>query len=309
MITGACGYIGANLVKCLRSQGIPLIALDNLSSGLKTRLVEEDFFVQGDIRDDLLLKDLFSEYQISTVINLAGLKSPEESFSKSDEYFEVNAGAVRNLLRLSKQFGISAFIQSSSSSVYGNSEKAKLDETSETNPISPYGESKNTAEAYVREMLEGSGTRGISLRYFNVVGALDRSLKDSSSFNLFPKTINSIHRKEPPVIYGTNHPTRDGTCVRDYIHVGDLVESHILLARTISAGRYPPALNLGLGIGYSVREVIRAIMSEMNSELEVQELPPRQGDPATVIADTSLFESLFVQRPWRNLEEMVKSSV
>jgi UDP-glucose 4-epimerase len=309
LVTGACGYIGANLVKSLRSQGIPLIALDNLSSGLIGRISEDDIFIEGDIRDQDLLRSIFSEYQISTVINLAGLKSPEESFERRYEYFEVNADAVQNLLKLSKQFGVSVFVQSSSSSVYGNSIKPKLDEASKTIPISPYGESKRKAEEHVEEVLKGSLTRGISLRYFNVVGALDRCLKDTSSFNLFPKTITSIRSGEPPVIYGTNYPTRDGTCVRDYIHVGDLIEAHILVAQNMRGRRFPPVLNLGLGRGHTVKEVIECIMLEMNSNLQVLELDPRKGDPAMVIADTTMFKSLFTWHPKRSLDDMVKSSI
>jgi UDP-glucose 4-epimerase len=286
-----------------------LIAFDNLSTGIKDRVSEDVLFVQGDIRDESLLLNVFKEFKISTVINLAGLKSPEESFRNSDEYFEVNAHAVKSLLRISKEFNVSAFIQSSSSSVYGNSEKPKLEEASKTNPISPYGESKKMAEKYLIELLEGSSTRGVSLRYFNVVGALESSLRDTSSFNIFPKTIERIRNGKPPIIFGTNYPTPDGTCIRDYIHVGDIAEGHILVAQKIKEKQLPFSLNLGIGRGYSVREIITAIMFEMNFLSEVLEMEPRKGDPATVIADTTLFNNLFDWRPLRTLTDMVESSI
>lgn len=309
MITGACGYIGANLIKVLRNQGISSIALDNLSTGALTRIPEDTLFIKGDIRDSHVLRDIFKEYQISTVINLAGLKSPNESFDRPGEYFEVNAAAVKLLLEQSKRFGVSAFIQSSSSSVYGNSKGERFFENSKRRPISPYGESKKMAEQYLSQILAGSSTRGISLRYFNVVGALDKSLQDFSNFNLFPKTIEGIKRSESPVIFGTDYPTPDGTCIRDYIHVGDLVEGHILVAKKIIQSELPSALNLGLGRGYSVREIIELIVSEMNMKTEVIEMGRRNGDPAIAIADTSLFESLFEWRPKFSLMDMVRTSI
>ena len=273
------------------------------------KLPDDILFVRGDIRDRDSLTALFKEFRFSTVINLAGLKFPEESFEKKDEYFEVNAHAVASLLEISKQFGVSVFIQSSSSSVYGNSTGSRFYESSIRNPISPYGESKKLAETYVSEMLAGTSTRGISLRYFNVVGALDKSLQDSSIFNVFPKTIDRVNKGEPPIIFGTNYPTPDGTCIRDYIHVGDLVEGHILVAKQLIRSELPLALNLGLGRGYSVREIIDLILSEMDAKFDVIEMEPRKGDPAIAIADTNLFESLFEWRPKLSLIDMVRTSI
>jgi UDP-glucose 4-epimerase len=297
------------LSKILHQDKIDFIALDNLSTGKATRIPSSIPFFQGDIRDIKLLEDIFKEFKISKVINLAGLKSPEASFDNRSEYFEVNSQAVFSLLQVAARFNVDTFIQSSSSSVYGDSVEGILDETVAPKPVSPYGESKLLAERHVEHFIKLGKIRGINLRYFNVVGAIDSSLKDQSLFNLFPKTLNRIKSGLPPIIYGDDYPTPDGTCIRDYVHVADLANVHILAATAIARLKDVSVLNVGLGKGNSVKQIIELFIDYLESDLNPEYAPRRQGDPAVVVAGTNLFRKLF-DFPFKfEVSEMVRSSL
>lgn len=309
LITGACGYIGSNLSRILHKGKVDFIAFDNLSTGQAARLPSSVPFFQGDIRDTKFLEEIFKEFKISAVINLAGLKSPEASFDNRDEYLDVNSHAVLTLLQISAKFKVDTFIQSSSSSVYGNSAEGILDENEAPKPISPYGESKLLAERHVEHFKQLGKIRGVNLRYFNVVGAIDTSLKDQSHFNLFPKTLNRINSRIPPIIYGFDYPTPDGTCIRDYVHVADLANVHILAATAIARLKDVPALNVGLGQGSSVKQIVQLFIDYLESDLTPEYASRRQGDPAVVVAGTKLLQKILAYPFKFGVSEMVKSSL
>jgi UDP-glucose 4-epimerase len=203
------------------------------------------------------------------------------------------------------EFSISRMIFSSTAAVYGSPrDKFLVEESDETIPITPYGASKLAAEKEVTKFLKQSGNSGTSLRFFNVIGTAKRELKDNSVDNLVPIILDSLKKKVPPVIFGTDYPTTDGTCIRDYVDVRDVAKAHFLVAS--HEGPLPYALNVGTGKGHSVREVISQIIQEAGySNVEVMEKSRREGDPASLCADTSKFQEIMKE----NLEFTLRDSV
>lgn len=309
LVTGACGYIGSHLVWKLRKQGRRIVAFDNLSSGKPSRIPSDVPLVIGDIRNIDDLERVNNYGKIDLIFNLAALKSPEESVKHPNLYFDVNQNGVLTLLKFMKKQNVRALVQSSSSSVYGNASTNLIGEDSNLEPISPYGESKLLAEKLIDDEIQNGHIRGVNLRFFNVVGAGQPSLKDYSSFNLFPKVIRDIRNGKQPTIFGRNFPTQDGTCIRDYVHVEDIVDAHISAAEALQDKQIPIAINLGSGVGFSVLEIVNKIVESLKVNIEPIFANPREGDPARVVADIERAKKVLNFRPIRELDEMVVSSI
>jgi UDP-glucose 4-epimerase len=226
---------------------------------------------------------------------------------KPDEYFEVNFHATTKMLELASQHGIKNFIFSSTAAVYGSPDHSNpIKEDDPKNPISPYGASKLAAEGEVNKFLAIPGNHGTSLRFFNVVGTAAPELLDNSVENLVPIVINKLKAGESPVIYGTDYPTPDGTCVRDYVDVRDIAGAHLAVANFV--GSPPLALNVGTGKGASVREVIKLVCAASDQiEAEASEKNRRAGDPAFLCADVSLIYSSLSYRAHFSLEVSTRS--
>jgi UDP-glucose 4-epimerase len=298
LITGGAGYIGSHVADEFLASGKDVIIYDSLYQGLESRIEylrakhkKEIPLIVADIRDTTKLNEVLTTYKPYGIIHTAALKAVGESMEKPDEYFEVNFHATTKMLELASQHRINNFIFSSTAAVYGSPDHSNpIKEDNPKNPISPYGASKLAAEGEVNKFLATPGNHGTSLRFFNVVGTVAPELLDNSVENLVPIVINKLKAGESPVIYGTDYPTPDGTCVRDYVDVRDIARAH--LASADFAGVLPLALNVGTGNGESVREVIRLVMSTSgHTDIAIVEEERRSGDPAFLCADISRIKS------------------
>jgi len=308
LITGGAGYIGSHVVDLFVAAGEATVVLDNLESGNITRLHPSSQFVLGDITNEKDLDDLFSQFKITGIINLAGLKSVEESARIPDKYFRVNDFGVGLLLNQAQKNKVPYFIQSSSAAIYGNPDSGIAHELLSPQPISVYGGSKLKAEEKLDSAITMGKISGTSLRYFNVVGSKNASLGDTSKNNLFPIVGNLIKQNLRPQVFGVDYQTFDGSCVRDYIHVLDLARAHLLAAKNLQVGELPKYLNVGTGRGHSVLEVIAAFQSFHETALGLEILPRRTGDPDVLIADTNLAFDVLGFKAEYSLEKMVAST-
>jgi UDP-glucose 4-epimerase len=238
---------------------------------------------------------------------MAGKKSVAESALKPDEYFSVNVDGTESILNAIAGSTVTELIFSSSASVYGNSKKEFVTEIETPNPLSNYGRNKLAAEELVRKRCLVLGIPFVNMRFFNVVGCITNELRDTSSENLFPIIANAIALQENPIIYGNDYPTPDGTCIRDFIHVQDIAEMHFLALKQMKDGKFPPTLNLGTGIGYSVLEVVTEFLSQTKSQLKPVIHPPRLGDPAKLIADVSLMKRVLNFQSKYALPDLVRA--
>jgi UDP-glucose 4-epimerase len=298
LLTGGAGYIGSHVADAFLASGKDVVIYDSLYQGLESRIEylrkkynKEIPLIVADIRDTAKFDEVLTTYKPYGIIHTAALKAVGESMEKPDEYFEVNFHATTKILELTTKHGIKNFIFSSTAAVYGSPDHSNpIKEDDPKNPISPYGASKLAAEGEVNKFLAIPGNHGTSLRFFNVVGTGAPELLDNSVENLVPIVINKLKAGQPPVIYGTDYPTPDGTCVRDYVDVRDIASAH--LAAAGFNGELPLALNVGTGVGGSVREVIRLVAEASgHTDVVALEVERRAGDPAFLCADVSLIKN------------------
>jgi UDP-glucose 4-epimerase len=294
LLTGGAGYIGSHVADAFLASGKDVVIYDSLYQGLESRIEylrkkynKEIPLIVADIRDTAKFDEVLTTYKPYGIVHTAALKAVGESMEKPDEYFEVNFHATTKMLELISQHGIKNFIFSSTAAVYGapvHSNPIKEDDPK--NPISPYGASKLAAEGEVNKFLAIPGNHGTSLRFFNVVGTGAPELIDNSVENLVPIVINKLNSGQAPVIYGTDYPTPDGTCIRDYVDVRDIAGAHLAAADASAA--LPLEMNVGTGRGGSVREVIKLVCNAAGrSDVMAVELERRAGDPAFLCADVS----------------------
>jgi UDP-glucose 4-epimerase len=298
LITGGAGYIGAHVADEFLANGKDVVIYDSLYRGLESRIEflrkkhnKEIPLIIADIRDTGRLDQVLTTHKPFGIVHAAALKAVGESMEKPDEYFEVNFHATIKILELTQKHEVKNFIFSSSAAVYGApSHSNPIMEEDPKNPISPYGASKLAAEREVNNFLETTGLHGTSLRFFNVVGTGATELIDNSIENLVPIVIKELNTGRSPVIYGSDYPTPDGTCIRDYVDVRDVAQAHLAAANSDVV--LPLAMNVGTGVGASVREVINLISTLTNqSDIVVMQAGRRAGDSAFLCADASLIEN------------------
>lgn len=310
LATGGAGYIGSHVVAALCAAGHEPVVLDNLSSGRRDAIAGVQL-VEADVTDLDAVRRVLQDNHFDGAIHLAGLKSPFESLADPLRYFDVNVGGSLALAQAMIESEVPLLVYSSSCAVYGMPERLPLDEGCRTEPTTPYGESKLVTERMLR-WLGARGLRTASLRYFNAAGAAaDGSIGEdwTRAINLVPVVLKAALGAAPYVeVYGTDYPTDDGTAVRDYIHVVDLAEAHVLALETLAAGQETFTVNLGTGTGTSVREVIAAAERATGTHIPVRTAPRRAGDPARVWANPALAESLLGWRATRSLDEIVGSA-
>jgi UDP-glucose 4-epimerase len=314
LLTGGAGYIGSHIADEFIRSGKNVVIYDSLHQGLESRIeylrtkhgVKIPFIV-ADIRDYNEIENAIRTYKIDGIVHTAALKAVGESMEKRDEYFEVNLDATTELLAIAQRNGVKKFIFSSTAAVYGSPESSHpCAEEDPKKPISPYGDSKYQAESRVTEFINAAGNSGTSLRFFNVVGASSSELMDNSVTNLVPIAINQLKKNESPTIFGTDYPTPDGTCIRDYVDVRDIARAH--LAAASSTTKLPPAMNIGTGRGASVREVINLVLeATKKTDIKVVEKDRRSGDPALLCANVSLAKTAMGFTAQYSLEESVHS--
>ena len=287
--------------------GYSVRIFDDFSNGLHRR-IDGEFtdFVEASVLDRSALISAMDG--IDSVIHLAAKKAVEESVSNPLKYYEHNVGGTLNILAAMAVKKVKKIVFSSTAAVYAPSEKSAIDETDLLAPLSPYGATKVMAEELIKSVGVAEGFSTISLRYFNVVGSTKVEFADNSKDNLVPKVFAAIKRGESPEIYGSDYPTKDGTCIRDYIHVADLADSHLSALKRVESSIVHEVYNVGSGKGYSVKEMIDQIAVSMNKELTPKLCPRRAGDIPQLIASISQIERELGWKPKRSLQEMIDSA-
>jgi UDP-glucose 4-epimerase len=311
LITGAAGYIGSHIFQELTNRNIEVIGLDSSEVNISTRFPPGKI-IGGDIRDVELLRSIFDTQEIEGIIHCAALKSVSESILIPDEYLEINFLSTQNLVKICEEYGVRSFIFSSTAAVYSLDDSGlEMNEDHALGPQNPYGISKMEAELFINDFALTSNMKFLIFRYFNVAGTGDPNLGEPNGDNLIPKLCRKYLAGEEFEIFGTSHPTRDGTCIRDFLHIEDLVEAHLLGIENLTSenANNVAIINLGTNQGYSVLEVIAALEKIVGSTINYQPCPPRVGDLATVVASNEVALRTLGWHPKRTLEEMVKSSL
>ncbi len=289
LVTGGAGYIGAHVVRAFAEVGLPTVVLDDLSSGHRQFVPPDVPFVEGSVVDTDLVADTLARHGVVGVVHLAGFKYAGVSVQRPLHTYEQNVTGTAHLLSAMAAQGVDAIVFSSSAAVYGTPDVDLVTESTPTTPESPYGESKLVGEWLLRDQGRAAGLRHTSLRYFNVVGSGSADVYDTSPHNLFPLVFDALVEGRTPQILGTDYPTPDGTCVRDYIHVADLAAAHVSAARKLAAHEaLEPIYNLGSGDGLSVRQIMDAVAAGTGIDFEPKLGPRRPGDPARIVASGEL---------------------
>ena len=288
LVTGGAGYIGSVVAEALREGGHAVVVYDSLVKGHRGAVGAGDTFVRADLTNTTALRRALEEHRIEGVIHMAAHSIVGESVSDPAKYYDNNVTAGLSLLGAMRDVGVGRLVFSSTAAVYGEPEKQPIEEGDETRPTNPYGESKLAFERALRWYGEAYGLRHVSLRYFNAAGATrERGEWHDPETHLIPLVLRAAAGARARVqIFGDDYPTRDGTCVRDYIHVMDLARAHILALE--SAGDGSAVYNLGCGgEGYTVRQVIDAASEVTGREIPTRTVARRAGDPATLIASSA----------------------
>lgn len=286
-VIGGAGYIGSHCVKRLLKKGHAVVTLDNLEAGHRSAVLGGEF-VQGDYTDRQTLDDLFYTYPIECVMHFAAYASVAESMTDPAKFYRLNVVGGYTLLEAMRVHGVPYLIFSSSAATYGEPQQIPIPEEHPKVPTNAYGETKRAFEQMLRWYDTAFGLRSISLRYFNAAGAdPDGQLGEDHhpETHLIPLVLLTALGKRPVIkIFGTDYDTPDGTCIRDYIHVTDLADAHILAYEALKRGAPTTAYNLGNGLGYSVREVIHTAEQVVGHPIPQEEAPRRPGDPARLVA-------------------------
>ena len=306
LVTGGAGYIGAHVSDLLEKNGYQVRIFDDFSNGLERRTKSFSDIYNGDITDRQAVLNAMDG--ADAVIHLAAKKAVGESVSNPLKYYTNNVGGTMNLLAAMSLKKVSKIVFSSSAAVYSPSEKDAIAESDPTEPLSPYGATKLLSEQLINKVGDAENFTSISLRYFNVVGSANIEFGDNSRDNLVPKVFAAIKAGKRPEIYGDDYPTKDGTCVRDYIHVQDLAEAHLVALKQLEKGRVAEVYNVGSGTGYSVKEVLEQLERSMGVPLNPITAPRRAGDSPKLIASIKKIEKDLGWRPKATLKEMIDSA-
>ena len=302
LVTGGAGYIGSHAVLALLDAGHTVVVLDNLSTGFRWAVHPDAAFYRGDVADGALLKRLFADHRIAAVLHFAGSLIVPESVIDPLKYYHNNSEKSRLLLTAMIESGVRNIVFSSTAAVYGNGGEGLIAEDSPTAPINPYGMSKLMTEAMIRDASHAHGLHHCILRYFNVAGA-DPMLRSGQSTDGATHLIKvaveaALGRRSHVAIFGTDFATRDGTGVRDYIHVSDLAEAHVLaLDHLLSQPHTALTLNCGYGTGHSVKEVLDTVDRVAGSRIARRLNPRREGDPASLVASNAHIRSTLGWQP------------
>ncbi|MFI6828264.1 UDP-glucose 4-epimerase GalE [Kribbella sp. NPDC050241] len=287
LVTGGAGYIGAHVVRAFRADGIDVVVIDDLSSGQAEFVPDGVPFVHANLLDGTAVRRALEG--VSGVVHLAGFKYAGVSVDRPLHTYTQNVTGMVSLLEAMADQDIRNIVFSSSAGVYGTPKDEVVTEQTPPDPQSPYGESKLVGEWLLRDQARAVELNHTSLRYFNVVGSGDPAVYDASPYNLFPIVCDLLSQGKIPQIYGTDHPTPDGTSVKDYVHVADLARAHVAAARALDASKTLESVyNLGSGTGTSVREIMDAARRVTGIDFTPDEGPRRPGDPSRVVANGDL---------------------
>jgi UDP-glucose 4-epimerase len=311
LLTGGAGYIGAHIVRSFLASGIEVVVLDDLSTGVRAKVPEGVPLVETSVLDTERVSRALSEHRVRGVVHLAAKKAVGESVERPVHYFRENVDGFLSLLDAMGSAGVDRLVFSSSASVYGMTEMEIVTEEMATSsrPVSPYGETKLIGEWLVGDMVRATGMRAASLRYFNAAGAGGPDLGDTGVFNLIPLIFLALREGRAPQIFGSDWPTPDGTCIRDYIHVSDVADAHVVAAQALDAGvALAPAYNISRGLGVSVAEVMDTARRVTGIDFEPEVVGRRPGDPPRIVGSA---EAIARDLGWKaslDLDAMVASA-
>lgn len=313
LVTGGAGYVGSHAVYGLIDKGYEVVVVDNLQTGFKEAIHNEAKFYKGDIRDSNFLDNLFQNEEIDGVIHFAANSLVGESMEKPLEYFDNNVYGTQKLLESMVRYNIKNIVFSSTAATYGEPVNIPITEDHVTNPINTYGETKRIMEKLMHWASKSYDLKYISLRYFNVAGAHSSgSIGESHNpeTHLIPIILQvPLGRREFLSIFGDDYSTEDGTCIRDYIHIEDLVEAHILAIEKLINGGDSGIYNLGTGVGYSINEMLEAARKVTGHPIPSKISERRAGDPAVLVASNKLAKQELGWSPkWTKIEDIIESA-
>ncbi len=309
LVTGGAGYIGSHVVRSAEQNGHECVVIDNLSTGVSSRiscpLVQLDLAAPTAVTE---LTALMKEHRFDAVIHLAARKQVGESVQIPETYYLDNLGGLANLLLAMKANDVKKLVFSSSAATYGMPDVDQVDEDYPGRPINPYGETKLIGEWMVKNA-KVWGLRGVNLRYFNVAGCGPKELADTAALNLIPIAINALKAGKAPIVFGTDYPTPDGSCIRDYVHVQDLAEAHVAAVDYLERDDRPyDTFNVGTGEGASVIEVLDQLKLSSGIDFEYQISDRRAGDPPRLVAKVERIQEVLGFKAKHGLEEIVSSA-
>ena len=310
LVCGGAGYIGSHAVHALIEKGEQVVIVDNLQTGHRGALNPKAKFYEGDIRDASVLDKIFTENKVEAVIHFAANSLVGESMEKPLLYFNNNVYGMQVLLEAMVRHGVDKIVFSSTAAVYGEPKRVPIHEDDETCPTNTYGETKLTMEKMMKWVSRANGVRYVSLRYFNAAGALpDGSIGEdhATETHLIPLILQvPTGRRDHITVFGDDYPTPDGTCLRDYIHVVDLADAHVLALEYLRKGGASDIFNLGNGQGFSVKEMIAAAEKATGRSIKVEIGARRVGDPAQLIASSEKARSVLGWKPqFTDVEQVI----
>ncbi len=309
LLTGGAGYIGAHIVRAFQNIDLPVVVLDDLSAGVRENVPADVPFVQARVQDADAVRAAVREHRVTGLLHLAAKKAVGESVEQPLMYWRENVGGMVTLLQACVDEGVERVLFSSSAAVYGTPPVEFVTEATPTAPINPYGATKLVGEWVLRDLATSlPALRWSALRYFNVAGTGASELGDRSVNNLIPMTFQALSAGRNPQLFGDDYDTRDGSCIRDYIHVVDLADAHAVAARRLDEGPLGEVYNVGRGEGVTVKEVFKTVRGVTGIDFEVEVAGRRAGDPAAYFADATKIGNQLGWRASRDLEDMVRTA-
>ena len=314
LVTGGAGYIGSHTVRALVDAGESVVVVDNLSTGFSQFLPEGVPLFIGDVSDENLVEGVIAAHNVSSIVHFAGSVVVPDSMRDPLGYYRNNTMTTRNLLNAAVKCNISRFIFSSTAAVYGNPDRTPVAEEAPTRPLSPYGSSKLMTEIMLHDVASAHGMHYVVLRYFNVAGADPQArigLATVGATHLVKIAVEAATGQRAKIdVFGTDYPTVDGSCVRDFIHVSDLAQAHCAALAYLEGGGPSATLNCGYGRGYSVLETIEAVRRASGRNFAVQYAERRPGDIMTMIADTARIRATLDWTPqYDNLDTIARHAL
>lgn len=313
LVLGGAGYIGSHAVDQLITKGYDVAVVDNLKTGHKESLPDKARFYQGDIRDKAFMEDVFTKENIEGVIHFAASSLVGESMEIPLDYFNNNVYGTQVVLEVMEKYNVKSIIFSSSAATYGEPKFIPIEETAATNPESTYGETKLMMEKMLKWCDKAYGMRFVALRYFNVAGAkVDGTIGEDHNpeSHLLPIILQTaLGQREKFTIYGEDYETPDGTCIRDYVHVVDLIDAHILALEYLQAGNSSNTFNLGSSTGFSVKQMLEAAREVTGKEIPATVVSRRAGDPSTLIAASDKAREVLGWKPqYTEVNKIIESA-
>jgi UDP-glucose 4-epimerase len=308
LIVGGAGYVGGHTVARFVAAGRPVVVLDDLTTGLAERIPDGVPLIRASMHDRVAVARTMVEHGVTGVMQFAALKSVPESVADPVRYYHDNVGGLVSLLTAMSDVGVRRIVYSSSAAVYGIPPTPVVKEETPAVPINPYGETKLIGERLLHAAGPAQGLSWLALRYFNAVGADDALLADRGASNLFPLAFEACRRGEPVSVTGGDFDTPDGTGIRDYVHVADIADAHLVAADRLEAGPAAAVYNIGTGRGHSVLDVLAALESVIGQPVPRRIDPRRAGDPAQVVAAVGRIRDELGWFATRDLAEMVRSA-